>query len=232
MTPLEQSQQELVRSGVRKQSAGQKLSREESAAVKRFLKEKEERERLEYYRTVPQKHYEQMSGRQRKVLKEQAGLYALPIGEKVIDLFAVLRRYHDLLAEHGHKLLKAEDPGVLSGPPTESLERLRLAKAKREEFAYRRELGQYRSVEDVQHGLAIFAGVIRQAIETLQREHGEEARAIMAEALEEAGAAFARMAMSGGESGSGEHVFDVDNDSASFAAAHAGDGDETRSDAT
>ena len=201
MTPFEQSQQDLVRSGLKKQSAGHKLNREESAAVKRFLKEKEENQRQEYYRTVPQKHYEQMSGRQRKVLKDQAGLYGLPIGEKTIDLSKVLRRFHDLLAEHGHKLLKADDPGVLSGPPTESLERLRLAKAKREEFAYRRELGQYRSVEEVQQGLLILANVIRQGIETLQRECGEEARAIMAETLEEAIKSFERIE-------SGEYEYD------------------------
>ena len=193
MTPLEQSQQQLALSGLRKQSAGQKLTREETAAVKRFLKEKEEKERDAYYRTVPQKHYVQMTGRQPKVLKEQAALYGLPIGEKTVDLFKALRAYHDLLAEHGHKLLKAEEPGLLNGPPTESLERLRLAKAKREEFAYMKDLGQYRHVEKVQQGLTSFANVMRQAIETLEREYGEGPRSILAEALDEAVRAFERM---------------------------------------
>lgn len=201
MTPLEQSQQQLVRSALQKQAAGQKLTREESAALRRFLKAKEEKERTEYYRTVPQKHYVLMSGRQPKILKEQAALYDLPCGEKVVDLYKLLRAYHDFLAKNGHKLLRSDDPGVLNGPPTESLERLRLAKAKREEFAYKRELGQYRSVEEVQQGLAIFANVIRQAIETLQRECGEEARSIMAEAIEEAVRSFERI-------GSGEYIDD------------------------
>jgi hypothetical protein len=107
-----------------------------------------------------------------------------------VDLFKVLRAVHDFLAKHGHKLLKKDELGLLDGPPTESLERLRLAKAKREEFAYERELGLWRRVDEVQQGLAIFSNVIRQGIDNLQRRCGEEARGIMATALQDAISTF------------------------------------------
>lgn len=192
--PETSQRQECVRSALEKQSAGQRLTRRETAALKRFLREKEDRERKEYYRTVPQKHYELMSGRQRKTLKEQAALYCLPCGGKMIDMFQLLRAAHDLIAQRGHRVLKSDDQGVLNGPSTKSLERLRLAKAIREEFAYKRELGHYQSVDEVQQRLTMFSNIIRQGITDLHRGFGERPRAIMVAALDEAGKTFDRIA--------------------------------------
>jgi hypothetical protein len=80
MTQLEQFDQQLALSGLQKRRLKQKLTREEAAALKKMLRDKEERERFEHYRTVPQKHYVQMSGRQAKTLKEQDALYGIPFG--------------------------------------------------------------------------------------------------------------------------------------------------------
>jgi hypothetical protein len=74
------------------------------------------------------------------------------------------------------------DGDCLDGPLTESLERLRLAKAKRKEFVLQRELGQYRSVEEVQQGLGLFSDVLKKGIMKLSAKD----RAVMTETLEEA----------------------------------------------
>ena len=52
---------------------------------------KEEQLRWRYYRTIPQKHWKVMSGRQTKVLAEQAQRYGLPFGSASIDLPAVVK---------------------------------------------------------------------------------------------------------------------------------------------
>ena len=57
----------------RKVLAGQELTVREQTALKRFEKEKEERLRWQYYASIPQKHWRDMSGRQAKVINEQAG---------------------------------------------------------------------------------------------------------------------------------------------------------------
>ncbi len=189
----EQSQQQVALSGLQKKRQGKKLTREESAAVKRFLKEKEEKERWDYYGSVPQKHLVRMSGRQPKVLKDFQARYELPCGEKLVDLKTLLRGLFDFVAKHAAKDRKEDDAAVLDGPPTEALEELRRWKARREEFAYKRELGQYRAVEENQQALTAMSNILRQAIETLQRQCGEEARLIMAEAIAEVEKVFGQM---------------------------------------
>jgi hypothetical protein len=170
MTELQQAEQQQALAGLQKQRSGQKLTREESAAVKKFLKAKEEREREEHYRTVPQKDYRRMSGRQPKVLKEQEDAYGLPCGGKVIDLFELLRGFHDFLAKHGRKCMQPDDP-LMVGPGSPALERYRDIKAKREDLAHKRDLGQVRSLEEVATIWNQLAAALRQACETIQRQN-------------------------------------------------------------
>src|ERR1043165_6628317 len=71
---------QLLASALRKMTAKEELSRDEQAALRRYEKKKEERLRWEYYASIPQKHWRQMSGRQTKVINEQASRYNLPFG--------------------------------------------------------------------------------------------------------------------------------------------------------
>ena len=59
--------------------AGQELTVREQTALKRFEKEKEERLRWQYYASIPQKHWREMSGRQTKVINEQAAALRHPV---------------------------------------------------------------------------------------------------------------------------------------------------------
>ena len=90
--------------------ARQELSRREREALKRHEKEQEEARRWQYYASIPQKHWRQMSGRQTKVLNEQAALYGIPFGGATVDLPKVVRAVHDFLAENAHKLARDDDP--------------------------------------------------------------------------------------------------------------------------
>src|SRR5688572_5463187 len=91
----------LLNQALAKKRAGQKLKREEQRAIAKFQSDSDEAARWQHYGQVPKKHYVRLSGRQHKVLDEQAVLYDLPLGDPTIDLAKVLRRFHDILAEHG-----------------------------------------------------------------------------------------------------------------------------------
>jgi hypothetical protein len=66
------SDKDLVARAFRKIMDHKELTKQESLALKRHEKEKEERLRWQYYANIPQKHWREMSGRQTKVRNEQA----------------------------------------------------------------------------------------------------------------------------------------------------------------
>src|SRR6186997_2738194 len=115
---------DLVASAYRKVVNKQELSRAERAALKRHEKEKEERLRWQYYAAIPQKHWRDMSGRQTKVLNEQAARYGIPFGGANINLPAVVRALHDFLADNAYKLAR-DDDDMMQGNGSPALERYR-----------------------------------------------------------------------------------------------------------
>lgn len=201
MSIHEQLDNQAAIAALQKRQRGEQLNAKELAAIKRYDKRLEEKRRWEYYSSIPQKHWREMSGRQAKIINEQAALYGIPFSGASINLALVVRALHDFLAANGHKLLKEDaDSGLLSGPPTEALERLRLVKAKREEFAYERDLGMWRRVDETQTALGVMAAILRQGIETLQRQFGPEARETIAASLHDAYQAMSAV-LSGGSHG-------------------------------
>jgi len=104
----------------------------------------------------------EMSGRQPKFLAEQANLYGLPFGDRVIDLPILVRRLHDFLAKLGAtcgKWIKTllEGDYDAEGPQTESLDRLRTAKAEKEEFGLQVLKKKYLPVDEIQDLFAVIA---------------------------------------------------------------------------
>src|SRR5439155_17515646 len=102
--------------------------RREREALKRHEKEQEEKRRWQYYRSIPQKHCREMSGRQAKVLIEQAECYGIPFGGATVDLPKVVRALHDFLADNAVKLAREEDP-LMQGGGSLALERYREERA-------------------------------------------------------------------------------------------------------
>lgn len=179
-------QRELLQAAIRKRQAGQKLNRDEQRAVDRANRERDEQLRHEHYRTIPKKLWSQWSGRQHKVLDEQAITYGLPIDGPSIDLPRVVRWLHEMLATNGRKLLAgdaAED--IYSGGDASSpaLERLREVQyeIKRRELAVLD--GELVHRERTRKVLGQIATILRHVGETLERQFGADALDLLNDGL-------------------------------------------------
>ena len=165
-------------------AAGRKPAREQTAGAKRHDAREEERLRWEHYRAVPQKHYREMSGRQAKVLNEQASTHGIPCSGPVIDLAAVVRAFHDFLAANAQRLRQVgEDP--MAGESSPALERWReekwkLAKLEREE----RE-GRLLPADHVREMHTQLASILRGVGERLRVAHGNDAVELLDEGLDD-----------------------------------------------
>lgn len=137
------------------------------------------------YHALPKLLWVRWSGRQHKVLNDQARLYGLPVGGPTIDLAEVARWLHNLLAEHGRKILAGDAADDVETGETGSpaLERKR-------EVEYQLRLrdlaerdGTLADTGKLRQGLAAIAGVIRQCGDTLQRQHGADALDVLNDSL-------------------------------------------------
>lgn len=159
--------------------------------------------------SLPKKLYVGLSGRQHKILNEQAQRYDLPIGsgQAVINLYDVIRRFHDMLAEQ-----RTNDPGTLLPNPAAAdsfgggvLNALELSdeeqaylllslddakklalqkKVALDKIKIRRSREELLEKSEVHAVFGILSTVLRQAFEAIQQRWGEEPRQILTDALE------------------------------------------------
>ena len=176
---------QLVASAYTKVMRGETPTTREQNALTKFEKQREEKLRWTYYATIPKKHWRKMSGRQNKVIDEQAQRYGLPFGGRVVDLPAVVRALHDFLAENARRLTRDEEM-LTTGPMSPALERYREERAAIARLDRLEREGVLLAREDVHTGLMMIAGILRSAGETLRRGFGPEAAAIIEEALDDA----------------------------------------------
>lgn len=167
------------------------LSREERTAVERHEKRKEERLRWQYYDAIPQKHWRQMSGRQAKVINEQAVRYGIPFDGATVSLPAVVKALHDFLAENKHKLAR-DDDDLMSGPASPALERYREERAALARLVRLEREGELLPRDLVRQSLSKTASIIRIAGETLQKQFGDSAAEVLYEAIGDAEAEIDR----------------------------------------
>lgn len=179
--PPKDPDQELVRQATARQAAGESLTREQRAALRRRDKRREEELREAAYSACPKSAYQRLSGRQTKILHDQADRYGLPLRGATIDLGAVLRRFHDLLAEHGGKI--TTEAAAADSP---ALERKREAEAdlKELDLAERRRDLVHRDL--LRQQLAAVASLLRRAGEQLERKHGPAAKQLLVQTLDDA----------------------------------------------
>jgi len=175
---------DLVARAYRKLMDRQELTKPERAALKRHEREKEERLRWQYYAAVPQKHWRQMSGRQTKVLNEQAQRYGIPFGGPAINLPAVVRAFHDFLADNAQKLARDEDP-LMQGTGSPALERYREERAAMARLDRLEREQQLVPRDAARESLGRIAAILRGAGDTLQREFGLAAVEVLYEALDD-----------------------------------------------
>jgi hypothetical protein len=175
---------DLVARAYRKVMDRQELTGAEREALKRHEKQKEERLRWQFYGSIPQKHWRKMSGRQTKVINEQAERYGLPFGGATISLPAVVRALHDFLADNAAKLAREDDPLLLGGS-SPALERYREERAKIARLDRLERERQLLPRDEVRESWGRMAAILRGAGDTLQRQFGAEAVEILNEALDD-----------------------------------------------
>ena len=151
---------------------------------KRRAKEREEDLRWQYYRSIPQKHIREMTGKQTNQLKEQAELYDIPFGGAVVDLTAVFPALFAFLAKNSRKIAYASED-MMDGPESPALERFREERAAMVKIQ-RQELEKtLLRREDCREVFGVVAAILRQVGDRLQKEHGPAAADILIEALED-----------------------------------------------
>jgi hypothetical protein len=179
----------LVARALKKVANQQQPTRDEQSALRRYEKAREEHQRWAYYRTITQKHWRQMSGRQAKVLIEQAERYGIAFGGAVVDLPKVVRQLHDFLAENALKLARDEDGDPLlngaggSSPALEEYRRERAALARYDRLERERVLLPR---EEVRQALGRIATIMRGVGDSLQAQFGAAAGEMVNEGLADA----------------------------------------------
>ena len=182
--PLGEYDGRLAAKAIQKYCRGEEPTAREAAALQRVEGRREEDLRWDYYRTIPLKHWVQMSGRQRRNIRDQAERYGLPFGGAVIDLAAFVRAFHDFLAKNWRKLSdESEEEMLFSGDSSPALERYRLARAMREESKLLEDQGQLIQKEKIHECFSFVATSLRTAGDLLQRKFGSEAHEIIVDAL-------------------------------------------------
>lgn len=191
--PVSPENADVLARAYRKVMDGKKadLTREERTAVERHEKGKEERLRWQYYGSIPQKHWRQMSGRQAKVINEQAVRYGIPFDGATVSLPAVVKALHDFLAENKHKLAR-DDDDLMSGPASPALERYREERAALARLVRLEREGELLPRDLVRQSLSKTASIIRLAGETLQKQFGDSAAEVLYEAIGDAEAEIDR----------------------------------------
>lgn len=178
---------EQAAEALRKRRAGKTPTDRELRALGRVERAQEEEQRWAYYATIPQKHWREMSGRQTKVIREQAERYGIPFGGSKIDLPAVVRALHKFLATNARRLAVAdgEDP-LMAGVNSPALEEYRRARAKLAELDLLERKQVLLPRDQIHEGLGRITSVLRMAGDALQRQYGPEAQRILDEALDDA----------------------------------------------
>ncbi len=167
----EKADRQILLEALQKTSRGEKLTARESDVYRRYLREQEEEARWGYYRTIPQKHVKAMTGRRLNQLQEVATLDGWPCDGKTLDLPVFLRFIFDWRAKYARTFRNQDDDPLLVGPGSPALENYRKVKTKRELFAHERELGNVRSIQEVEAVYRAFSSALRQGCERIQRNN-------------------------------------------------------------
>ena len=178
------SEQQLVMMALDKIRRGETPTRDEKQALDRYEKHRDEETRQKHFTSITIGEWVQWSGRQHKVLQDQAARYGIPLAA-TFDLKEIARWLHDFLAANARLLNRESDPTL-----TDPLDRYRDVKAQREEIKLQVDRGKYVDRSQVLVGQAEFAGYIREAGEKLRKNFGPDAYAILKRALNDAIAAL------------------------------------------
>jgi hypothetical protein len=118
---------------------------------------------------ISKRAYVALSGRQHKVLLEQATRYSLPLRGETVDLTALVPAFHDFLAVYGRRLVGNGDPDLLMEGSSPWLEKYREEKARLARLDRLKREGSLFPREQVLQHLRAITGVLRSTGERMVR---------------------------------------------------------------
>lgn len=186
--PVKQLDVRLARSAIDKLARGETPTAREAEALRKHRKQQDQAARDTAYSAMPKGEYVRLSGRQPKVLNEQADRHGLPLRGRTIDLGELLPAMHNLLARNKHRIVSDEEDEMLRGADSDGLERYRHAKADLAEIELGLRRGEIMEVGTARLALVSIFEALRQAGEQLRREFGPAAAALLAAAVADAAA--------------------------------------------
>lgn len=170
----------LAKAGKKRKDAGKQPTKAQHFAMERVAKIEDDRLRHDIYATIPKRHWAEMSGRQNKILDDQAARYGLPVNKPVISLHEVVAWLHEFLATHAVAI--AFEKGTRGSRKDDPLEKLKAEKLAIQIAVMNRELVP---VDEFRDNLEPFCASMRRAGETLRRVFGEDAARVLDDALDD-----------------------------------------------
>lgn len=149
---------------------------------KQRLTPQEKEARWTAYKLCRMIDYCKLSGRDARVLKDQAKRYNIRFSGPVVDLSEVLPALHDFLSTYGPIVRRMErtgldlvdDPVLVGGSSSPALERYRLARAGLAEHELARARGEFLPSSVIGEGLRAFAHRMRSFSKVLEQRRDVE----------------------------------------------------------
>jgi len=177
-TPERLADLQLANRAMSKQEADQPLTARERAALRRVSKLFVAAREREAYRAIPKRLWVSWSGRQNAQLNDQALRHGLPLVGKTINLERLAPAIHELLAKREASAGKQKR----ASKALELIRREELLLKRMERLARQRVLLERQSVHDT---FIVVAEILRKGGAAVLDQFGDEAHAIVDEAIEE-----------------------------------------------
>jgi len=177
--------QRAAMAALEKKHKGEQPTRDELAALRRFEEEREAEKRAKNFRSIRKGEWKEWSGRQIKVINEQAERYGLPIGDATINLEQFVKAFHDFLAANARKLAGDDnDDPSLAGKTSPAMERKRQLECERLELQLKRDQGFWIERKIVHSCHNRIGEMLRVAGEAFLKQFGPAAQKILNDALD------------------------------------------------
>ena len=183
------AEQKLVASARDKYASGDRPTARELAALRRFEKQESDLWQRAYLHRLPKRLYLEIVGRQANQLNDQCRRFGMPLSGPEVNLMRFLPWVHDYFRDHRRQLEPKPENGDgtlfegADGSP--ALERYREERAKLAALDRLEREGQLLPRDAIHEVLTRMAAVLRSAGESLKRQFGDEAHALLDEALDD-----------------------------------------------
>lgn len=168
------SRKKRAEKALAKQAAGKaKLTREELRDIEWLQSQQRDEILLAALAALPKGLYCQLAGRQQKVVDEHARRHQLPLIGDTVDLFRAVKSLHDLLSEHGDRIVEQTN---LAKQLVEEEIAHRRAKRRIQELEYEKKADSLVSRVELNQKLAAWSQKLRAFGEFLGREYGRDAQ--------------------------------------------------------